>query len=152
MLMLETTCLLNNMKIADINSKYVDYIRNHKLVEKYNLYDEINSMEFDDRLITNIGDLFYGNKDFQLEYPSEFDLEIAIDTLIVDFRNAYNNQLKFESNPEYDIEPWLDEDTESELKILDNNAIPVWVEQDGVPVRMYVDKRVLDGSIWKTKD
>ena len=148
----ETTCLLNNMKVAEINSKYVDYIRNHELVEKYNLYDAVNSLEFDNRLVTNIGNLLYGNKEFQSEYKSEFDLEIAIDTLSIDFRNAYNNQLKFEENPEYDIDPWLDEETENALDILRANAIPVWIEKDGVPVMGYVDKRVIDGSIWKTKN
>ena len=78
MLMLETTYQLNNMKIADINSKYIDYIRNHKLVEKYDLYDLVNRLEFDDNFINNLRDVFYCNKEFQIEHPNEFDLKEAI--------------------------------------------------------------------------
>ena len=153
MLMLETTYQLNNMKIADINSKYIDYIRSHKLVEKYGLYDFVNGLEFDDNFIRNLRDLFYCNKEFQIEHPNEFDLEIAIDDLIVDFRVAYENQLKYEKDPEYDIDPWKDENTEYQMEILATNVIPVWVEgENGTLEKKFMDKRMLDGTLWKPKD
>ena len=153
MLTLETTYPLNNMKVADINSKYVDYIRNHELVEKYGLYDLVNALEFDDKFIVNLRDLFYCNKEFQIEHQNEFDLEIAIDDLIVDFRVAYENQLKYEKDPEYDIDPWKDENTEYQMEILATNVIPVWVEsEDGTLEKKFIDKRMLDGTLWKPKD
>lgn len=152
MSMQEITCPLSNMKVAEINSKYVDYIRNHELVEKYNIYDQVNSVEFDENFVRSIRHIFYGNKEFQEDYPNEFDLEIAVDNLIVDFRCAYENQLKFEQDPEYDIDPWKDEDTEHELEILTSNAIPVWIEQNGVLVKKFLDKRVINGSLWSAKN
>lgn len=143
----ETTYLLNNMKVADIDTKYVDYIRNHPVLERYNLHDKINDLEFDDNLCYHIGELLCGSKELFVECGGdEFELQLKVDELLVDFKVAYENQLKFEKDPTYDIAPNLDEDTEKELSILLANRIPILVEIDGKLVEKYIDKRFIDGT------
>jgi hypothetical protein len=55
--------------------------------------------------------------------------------------------------PEYDIDPWKDENTEYQMEILSTNVIPIWVEsEDGTLVKKFMDKRMLDGTLWTPKD
>ena len=61
--MLAITCQLNNMKVAYIDSKYVDYIRNHPIVETWGIYDEVCNLEFDEDLVDNIKE-FYTRKEW----------------------------------------------------------------------------------------
>lgn len=141
------------MKIAEIDSKYIDYIRNHELVEHFNIYDEINSLEFDENTPYEIRNLMFDSKIMEEEYPDELQRELYLDQAIIDFECACENQRKFEQDPEYDIDPWKDEYTEDQMAILEANKIPVWVETpEGTLVQKYIDARMLDGSLWKTKD
>lgn len=143
------TCPLNNMKVAYIDSKYVDYIRNHPVVETWDIYDEVCDLEFDDDLVDNIREILWNNEKLNKAYPDEWDKTMYLDDVMLDFYFAYENQLKYEKDPTYDINPWEDEETNKELEILEENRIPVWVETpDDMVVLKYLDKRMLDGTLW----
>lgn len=43
-LMLRTTCPQSSMKIGEISSKYIDYLRNEEYIEKYGMTDFLNDL------------------------------------------------------------------------------------------------------------
>lgn len=137
------------MKIAEVENKYIDYIRNHDLCYKYGIYDKIVDIELDDNTYFEIRKLFYNSERLQQEYPDEFDMDIYIDTIIVDFECALENHRKFVENPEYDIEPWMDEETMDQLELVEKNKVSVTiVNGDGTTDEKFIDSRLLDGTLW----
>lgn len=136
------------MKIAEVDNKYIDYIRNHDLCYKYGIYDKIVDIELDDNTYFEIRKLFYNSERLQQEYPDEFDMDIYIDTIIVDFECALENHKKFVENPEYDIEPWMDEETMDQLELVEKNRVSVTIVNDGTTDEKFIDLRLLDGTLW----
>ena len=81
------------MKVAYIDSKYVDYIRNHPIVETWGIYDEVCNLEFDEDLVDNIREILWNNEKLNKEYPNEWDKTMYLDDVMLDFYFEYENQL-----------------------------------------------------------
>lgn len=138
------------MKLAEIDNKYIEYIRNHDLVYKYGIQDVIDNIEMNDLAYYSIRKAFYGSELLVKEYPDEIDQELYVDNIIIDFECALNNHRKFEDDPTYDIEPWMDEYTKDHLTLLNENRIEVaLLQENGEYETKYIDQRLIDGDLWK---
>lgn len=146
--MLRTTCPQNNMKIGEISSKYIDYLRNEEYIEKYGMIDFLNELEY-----TNVQDLY---KKINSELfdkimevmDDELDAEIICDELLESLEDILENYEKSLEDPDYDVEPTFNEYNEKQNAIIEDNRIPVLVpDSEGNLVFKFIDKRLLEGSI-----
>lgn len=146
--MLRTTCPQNNMKIGEISSKYIDYLRNEEYIEKYDMIDFLNELEY-----TNVQDLY---KKINSELfdkimevmDDELDAEILCDELLESLEDILENYEKSLEDPDYDVDPTFNEYNEKQNAIIEDNRIPVLVpDSEGNLVLKFIDKRLLEGSI-----
>lgn len=146
--MLETTCPQSNMKIGEISSKYIDYLRNEEYIEKYGMIDFLNNLEY-----TNIQDM-YSKINSELfdkimeVMNDELDAEILCDELLESLEDILGNYEKSLDDPDYDVEPTFNEYNSIQNSIIEDNKIPVHVpDSEGKLVLKYIDKRLLEGSL-----
>lgn len=147
-LMLETTCQLSSMKIGEINSKYMDYLRNEDYIEKYNLIDFLNGLEY-----TSKEDV-YRKINSKLNniildiVEDELDAEILCDELLINLEDILDNYEKSLDDPEYDVDPTYNEYNSTQNQIIEDNKIPVVVlDDENNEVIKFIDKRILEGTI-----
>lgn len=147
-LTLGTTCPQSNMKIGEINSKYIDYLRNEEYIEKYGMIDFLNNLEY-----TNVQDI-YSKINSELfgkimeVINDELDAEILCDELLESLEDILENYEKSLDDPEYDVEPTFNEYNNMQNTIIEDNKIPVYVpDSEGKLVLKYIDKRLLEGSL-----
>ena len=146
--MLRTTCPQNNMRIGEISSKYIDYLRNEEYIERYDLVDFLNELEY-----TNAKDIYRKINHELLNKvkrftDNELDAEIVCDELLESLEDILENYEKSLDDPEYDVEPTFNEYNSTQNAIIEDNKIPVYVpDSEGRLVLKYIDKRLLEGSI-----
>lgn len=147
-LMLRTTCPQSSMKIGEISSKYIDYLRNEEYIEKYGMTDFLNDLEY-----TNSKEV-YNNISSKLSdklmetMDDELDAEILCDELLSQLEDILENYEKSLDDPEYDVDPTFNEYNEKQNAIIEDNRIPVLVpDSEGNLVFKFIDKRLLEGSI-----
>lgn len=136
------------MKIGEISSKYIDYLRNEEYIEKYDMVDFVNGLEY-----TNAKDVYSKinhellNKVMKF-IDDEIDAEILCDELLEGLEDILENYEKSLDDPEYDVEPTFNEYNSMQNAIIEDNKIPVYVpDSEGKLVLKYIDKRLLEGSI-----
>lgn len=147
-LMLRTTCPQSNMKIGEISSKYIDYLRNEEYIEKYGMTDFLNDLEY-----TNAKEV-YNSISSELSdklmetMDDELDAEILCDELLIQLEDILENYEKSLDDPDYDVDPTFNEYNEKQNAIIEDNRIPVLVpDSEGNLVLKFIDKRLLEGSI-----
>ena len=136
------------MKIGEISSKYIDYLRNEEYIEKYDMVDFVNGLEY-----TNAQDVYSKinhellNKVMKF-IDDEIDAEILCDELLEGLEDILENYKKSLDDPEYDVEPTFNEYNSIQNAIIEDNKIPVYVpDSEGKLVLKYIDKRLLEGAI-----
>ena len=146
--MLETTCQLSSMKIGEINSKYIDYLRNEDYIEKYNLIDFLNGLEYTSKedvyrkINSKLNDIILDIVE------DELDAEILCDELLINLEDILDNYEKSLDDPEYDVDPTYNEYNSTQNQIIEDNKIPVVVLADeNNEVIKFIDKRILEGTI-----
>lgn len=147
-LTLRTTCPQSNMKIGEISSKYIDYLRNEEYIEKYGMIYFLNELEY-----TNGKDIY--NKinselfDKLMEtMDDELDAEILCDEILGNLEDILENYEKSLDDPEYDVEPTFNEYNNKQNAIIEDNKIPIYVpDSEGKLILKYIDKRLLEGTI-----
>lgn len=146
----ETTCPLNNMKIGEINSKYIDFLRNAEFVETYGLIDILNNAEYEGiqetyRLLNNA---LFDSELLTKMYPNELDREIQCDEILEPVEDILGNYEKSLEDPEFDVDPDFNAYNAQQQAILDENRITVLVpDGDGGYIEKFIDKRILEGII-----
>lgn len=147
-LTLRTTCPQSNMKIGEISSKYIDYLRNEEYIEKYGMIDFLNELEY-----TNGKDI-YNKINSELfdklmdTMDDELDAEILCDEILNNLEDILENYEKSLDDPEYDVEPTFNEYNSKQNAIIEDNKIPVYVpDSEGKLILKYIDKRLLEGTI-----
>lgn len=147
-LTLETTCPLSSMKIGEINSKYIDYLRNEEYIEKYNLIDFLNGLEYTSKedvyskINSKLNDIIFGIVE------DELDAEILCDELLINLEDILDNYEKSLDDPEYDVDPTYNEYNSTQNQIIEDNKIPVIVlDEDNNEITKFIDKRILEGTI-----
>lgn len=147
-LTLETTCPLSSMKIGEINSKYIDYLRNEEYIEKYNLIDFLNGLEYTSKedvyskINSKLNDIIFGIVE------DELDAEILCDELLSNLEDILDNYEKSLDDPEYDVDPTYNEYNSTQNQIIEDNKIPVIVlDEDNNEITKFIDKRILEGTI-----
>lgn len=149
-LMLRTTCPQNNMKIGEINSKYIDFLRNEEFIEKYNLIDVLNDIEYKGvqetyRILNNA--LFDSELLTQL-VPNELDREMECDEILCQVEDILTNYEKSLDDPSYDVDPTYNAYNEQQNAILIDNLVTVLVpDGNGGYIEKFIDKRILEGTI-----
>lgn len=146
--MLETTCQLSSMKIGEINSKYIDYLRNEEYIEKYNLIDFLNGLEYTskedvyNKINSKLNDIIYDIVE------DELDAEILCDELLSNLEDILENYEKSLDDPEYDVDPIYNEYNNTQNQIIEDNKIPVIVlDDENNEITKFIDKRILEGTI-----
>lgn len=146
--MLETTCQLSSMKIGEINSKYMDYLRNEDYIEKYNLIDFLNGLEYTSKedvyrkINSKLNDIILDIVE------DELDAEILCDELLINLEDILDNYEKSLDDPEYDVDPTYNEYNNTQNQIIEDNKIPVVVlDDENNEVIKFIDKRILEGTI-----
>ena len=146
--MLETTCPLSSMKIGEINSKYIDYLRNEEYIEKYNLIDFLNGLEYTskedvyNKINSKLNDIIYDIVE------DELDAEILCDELLSNLEDILENYEKSLDDPEYDVDPIYNEYNNTQNQIIEDNKIPVIVlDDENNEITKFIDKRILEGTI-----
>lgn len=144
----ETTCPLSSMKIGEINSKYIDYLRNEEYIEKYNLIDFLNGLEYTSKedvyskINSKLNDIIFGIVE------DELDAEILCDELLSNLEDILDNYEKSLDDPEYDVDPTYNEYNSTQNQIIEDNKIPVIVlDEDNNEITKFIDKRILEGTI-----
>lgn len=147
-LTLRTTCPQSNMKIGEISSKYIDYLRNEEYIEKYGMIDFLNELEY-----TNGKDI-YNKINSELfdklmdTMDDELDAEILCDEILGNLEDILENYEKSLDDPEYDVEPTFNEYNSKQNAIIEDNKIPIYVpDSEGKLILKYIDKRLLEGTI-----
>lgn len=136
------------MKIGEISSKYIDYLRNEEYIEKYGMIDFLNELEY-----TNGKDIY--NKinselfDKLMEtMDDELEAEILCDEILDNLEDILENYEKSLDDPEYDVEPTFNEYNSKQNAIIEDNKIPIYVpDSEGKLILKYIDKRLLEGTI-----
>ena len=136
------------MKIGEISSKYIDYLRNEEYIEKYGMIDFLNELEY-----TNGKDIY--NKinselfDKLMEtMDDKLDAEILCDEILDNLEDILENYEKSLDDPEYDVEPTFNEYNSKQNAIIEDNKIPIYVpDSEGKLILKYIDKRLLEGTI-----
>lgn len=146
--MLETTCQLSSMKIGEINSKYMDYLRNEEYIEKYNLIDFLNDLEYTSKedvyrkINSKLNDIIFDIVE------DELDAEILCDELLSNLEDILYNYEKSLDDPEYDVDPIYNEYNNTQNQIIEDNKIPVVVlDDENNEITKFIDKRILEGTI-----
>lgn len=136
------------MKIGEISSKYIDFLRNEEYVEEYNLVDYINSLEYtyksevynliNSKLLSEITKIV----------PDELEAEIMCDQLLYQLDDILTNYEKSLEDPTWDVDPTYNSYNESQEQVIENNKIPIYVpDSEGNFVLKFIDKRILEGTI-----
>lgn len=136
------------MKIGEISSKYIDYLRNEEYIEKYGMIDFLNELEY-----TNGKDIY--NKinselfDKLMEtMDDKLDAEILCDEILDNLEDILENYEKSLDDQEYDVEPTFNEYNSKQNAIIEDNKIPIYVpDSEGKLILKYIDKRLLEGTI-----
>ena len=136
------------MKIGEISSKYIDYLRNEEYIEKYGMIDFLNELEY-----TNGKDI-YNKINSELfdklmnTMDDELDVEILCDESLDNLEDILENYEKSLYDPEYDVEPTFNEYNSKQNAIIEDNKIPIYVpDSEGKLILKYIDKRLLEGTI-----
>lgn len=138
------------MKIGEIESKYIDHLKNMEIIEKYDLVDTLNDIEYVDVQTTYkaINDALYDSELLQSEEPNELDREIRCDQLMQSVENVLENYDKSLKDPLYDVDPEFNAYNAEQERIIEENRILVYVpNKDGSMTPMYLDKRFLSGEL-----
>lgn len=138
------------MKIGEIESKYINHLKNMEIIEKYDLVDTLNDIEYVDVQTTYkaINDALYDSELLQSEEPNELDREIRCDQLMQSVENVLENYDKSLKDPSYDVDPEFNAYNAEQERIIEENRILVYVpNKDGSMTPMYLDKRFLSGEL-----
>ena len=138
------------MKIGEIESKYIEYLRNMEIIETYDLVDILNAIEYVDVKTTYnaINKALYDSELLQSEYPDQLDREIRCDELMQSVEVVLENYEKSLKDPSYDVDPEYDAYNAEQEQIIEANRILVFVpDEDGSLRPMYLDKRILSGEL-----
>lgn len=138
------------MKIGEIESKYIDHLKNMEIIEKYGLVDTLNDIEYVDVKTTYeaINNALYASELMQSKYPDQLDREIRCDELMQSVENVLENYDKSLKDPSYDVDPEFDAYNAEQAQIIEANRILVFVpDEDGSLKPMYLDKRLLSGEL-----
>lgn len=138
------------MKIGEIESKYIDHLKNMEIIEDYGLVDILNDIEYVDVKTTYkaINDALYDSELLQSELPDQLDREIRCDELMQSVEVVLENYEKSLKDPSYDVDPEYDAYNEEQERIIEENKILVFVpNEDGSMTPMYLDKRFLSGEL-----
>ena len=138
------------MKIGEIESKYIDHLKDMEIIEKYGLVDTLNDIEYVDVKTTYeaINDALYSSELMQSEYPDQLDREIRCDQLMQSVEIVLENYGKSLKDPSYDVDPEFDTYNAEQEQIVESNRILVFVpDEDGSLKPMYLDKRILSGEL-----
>ena len=136
------------MKIGEINSKYIDFLRNEDYVEQYNLVDYVDSLEY-----TNKSEVYnlINSKLLSEIVPTvedELEAEIMCDQLLYQLDDILTNYEKSLKDPTWDVDPTYNPYNESQEQVIENNKIPIYVpDSEGNFVLKFIDKRILEGTI-----
>lgn len=138
------------MKIGEIESKYIEYLKDMQIFEDYKIVDAINDIEYIDVTTTYdaINDALYNSELMQSEYPDQLDREIRCDQLMQTVETVLENYDKSLKDPSYDVDPEFDTYNEEQERIIEDNQVLVFVpNEDGSLKPMYLDKRFLSGEL-----
>lgn len=138
------------MKIGEIESKYIDHLKNMEIIEDYGLVDILNDIEYVDVKTTYnaINKALYDSELLQSELPDQLDREIRCDELMQSVENVLENYEKSLKDPSYDVDPEFDAYNAEQEQIIEANRILVFVpDEDGSLRPMYLDKRLLSGEL-----
>lgn len=138
------------MKIGEIESKYIDHLKNMEIIEDYGLVDILNDIEYVDVKTTYkaINNALYDSELLQSELPDQLDREIRCDELMQSVEVVLENYEKSLKDPSYDVDPEYDAYNEEQERIIEENKILVFVpNEDGSMTPMYLDKRFLSGEL-----
>ena len=138
------------MKIGEIESKYIEYLKDMQIFEDYKIVDAINDIEYIDVTTTYdvINDALYNSELMQSEYPYQLDREIRCDQLMQTVETVLENYDKSLKDPSYDVDPEFDTYNEEQERIIEDNRVLVFVpNEDGSLKPMYLDKRFLSGEL-----
>lgn len=138
------------MKIGEIESKYIDHLKNMEIIEDYDLVDILNDIEYVDVKTTYkaINNALYDSELLQSELPDQLDREIRCDELMQSVEVVLENYEKSLKDPSYDVDPEYDAYNEEQERIIEENKILVFVpNEDGSMTPMYLDKRFLSGEL-----
>lgn len=138
------------MKIGEIESKYIEYLKDMQIFEDHKIVDAINDIEYIDVTTTYdaINDALYNSELMQSEYPDQLDREIRCDQLMQTVETVLENYDKSLKDPSYDVDPEFDAYNAEQEQIIEANRILVFVpDEDGSLKPMYLDKRILSGEL-----
>lgn len=138
------------MKIGEIESKYIDHLKNMEIIEDYGLVDILNDIEYVDVKTTYnaINKALYDSELLQSELPDQLDREIRCDELMQSVENVLENYDKSIKDPSYDVDPEFNSYNAEQERIIEENKILVFVpNEDGELIPMYLDKRFLSGDL-----
>lgn len=138
------------MKIGEIESKYIDHLKNMEIIEDYGLVDILNDIEYVDVKTTYnaINKALYDSELLQSELPDQLDREIRCDELMQSVENVLENYEKSLKDPSYDVDPEFNSYNAEQERIIEENRILVYVpNEDGELIPMYLDKRFLSGEL-----
>ena len=138
------------MKIGEIESKYIEYLKDMQIFEDYKIVDAINDIEYIDVTTTYdaINGALYNSELMQSEYPDQLDREIRCDQLMQTVETVLENYDKSLKDPSYDVDPEFDTYNEEQERIIEDNRVLVFVpNEDGSLKPMYLDKRFLSGEL-----
>lgn len=138
------------MKIGEIESKYIEYLKDMQIFEDYKIVDAINDIEYIDVTTTYdaINGALYNSELMQSEYPDQLDREIRCDQLMQTVETVLENYDKSLKDPSYDVDPEFDTYNEEQERIIEDNRVLVFVPiEDGSLKPMYLDKRFLSGEL-----
>lgn len=136
------------MKIGEINSKYIDFLRNEDYVEQYNLVDYIDSLEY-----TNKSEVYnlINSKLLSEIIPTlsdELESEILCDQILYQLDDVLSNYEKSLEDPTWDVDPTYNSYNETQEQVIENNKIPIYVpDSEGNFILKFIDKRILEGTI-----
>ena len=136
------------MKIGEINSKYIDFLRNEEYVEQYNLVDYVDSLEYTDK--TEVYNLINSKllSEITKTIPDELEAEIMCDQILYQLDDVLNNYEKSLDDPTWDVDPTYNSYNESQEQVIENNKIPIYVpDGEGNFILKFIDKRILEGTI-----
>lgn len=138
------------MKIGEINSRYIDFLRNSEFIETFGLIDTLNNIEYENvqdtyRLLNNA---LFDSELLTKMYPNELDREMQCDDILESVEDILNNYEKSLEDPEFDVEPDFNVYNAQQQSIIDDNRITVLVPNgDGEYIEKFIDKRILEGTI-----
>ena len=138
------------MKIGEIESKYIEYLKDMQIFEEHKIVDAINDIEYIDVTTTYdaINDALYNSELMKTEYPDQLDREIRCDQLMQTVDTVLENYDKSLKDPSYDVDPEFDTYSEEQERIIEDNQVLVFVpNEDGSLKPMYLDKRFLSGEL-----